>query len=379
MRFFFISCLIFSVALSGCKTAKTADDTARSFIDALNSKSYAKARSLSTSKTHDLLQIMQTMTQMQGLFGGGSSKKFADVTKMKCVEKGNVADCAYCCNEGGQNTKMRLVREKDKWLVDMGKESVLDNINLDLGGNMPKMPDAGGGNMPNFPEISTEMPNRTADRAPNDSLALPPSEVALRFADALVNKDYFELQNLSSDALHARISQSLVAENVLRDTNAVQNNAINYVYDYKNADCKPRTDTETDCVCKAKNKADIALALTKGYDAEWRVTNVVEPTKIPQPDQTKPESVAAYFITYLLNGSWDDAEAISTPETARTITFLTRTAMNRPESFDELAKLRCMVNAERASCAYCCNPLNNEDTIILVKKDGKWWVDWRLK
>jgi hypothetical protein len=170
-----------------------------------------------------------------------------------------------------------------------------------------------------------------------------------------------------------------VAENVLRDTNAVQNNAANYAYNYKLANCTPRNETETDCVCKAKNQADIALALTKGYDAEWRVTNVAEPTKIPQPDQTKPESVAAYFITYLLNGSWDDAEAISTPETARTITFLTRTAMNRPESFDNLAKIRCMVNAERASCAYCCNPLNNEDTIILIKKDGKWWVDWRLK
>jgi hypothetical protein len=250
---------------------------------------------------------------------------------------------------------------------------------MDLGGNMPQMPGGNGGenppSMPGFPDVFGRKTDNSA-RAPDDSLALKPEEVAKRFVKGLAEKDYFEVQNLSSNTLNTRITQSRIAQQVLRDSTKNEGNAFeNYTM------LSPPISKDSICEAKfrAKGKSDLSLTLLHGYDGEWRVIKIEPANSIAQPDQTKPESVAAYFITFLLNGSWDDAEAISTPETARTITFLTRTAMNRPESFDDLAKLNCIVNAERASCAYCCNPLNNEDTIILIKKDGKWWVDWRLK
>jgi hypothetical protein len=372
----FLFFALLTLGLGSCKTLNTPEQTARGFLSAVNDKAYAKARKLSTEKTHEMLKMLQSLSQMQtlaGVLGAKTDKapKFADVQKMNCTENGDIANCTYCCNMVGQNSSVRLVREKGKWRVDMAKENAMG---IDLGDAIKQIPDTGKDAPPPVydqagnPKVRAEidsMPTTTAD------------EVAKRFVKGLGAKDYFEIQNLSTEALHNRIAQSMVAEQVLRDsTKRVENPLENYTF----ASHSPNNETGKDsCVFKAKGKPNVSIALVKDYDGEWRVTNVQPANLIPKPDQTKPESVAAYFITYLLNGSWDDAEAISTPETARTITFLTRTAMNRPESFDNLAKLQCMINAERASCSYCCNPLNNEDTVILIKKDGKWWVDLKLK
>lgn len=367
-------------AMSSCKTVTTPEQTARTFIKALNAKAYPKARKYSTPKTHEMIKTMQSLSQMQdvvGLLGGkmgGASHKFADVQNMTCTENGDIANCAYCCNTAGKNASVRLVREKGKWLVDMGKENALG---LDLGGNMPETPQTPRGEIPpsDFPDVFGKK-SKATERLPTDSLELKPDEVAKRFVQGLADKDYFEIQNLSSSALNTRIVQSRIAQQVLADSSA---NGLNLFENYTMVRDIATKDSICEAKFKAKDKPELNLILQRGYDAEWRVVKIEPAASIAQPDQTNPKSVAAYFITFLLNGSWDDAEAISTPETARTITFLTRTAMNRPESFDNLAKLNCIVNAERASCSYCCNPLNNEDTIILVKKDGKWWVDWRLK
>lgn len=90
----------------------------------------------------------------------------------------------------------------------------------------------------------------------------------------------------------------------------------------------------------------------------------------------KPEQVAEKFLKHMEKKAYDDAKKLATKESAE--------AIDQVKNFDfeikstketKIEGMTCKIENEKANCTYKKNGDNNK--IDLVKKDGKWLVDYK--
>lgn len=113
--FFAVAGLLFS-----CSEPSGPEETANSFINALNAEDFEKAKEYSTKETAKMLDFMKSITGMSGEKKEEKPKK--EVKDLKCkVEAGDtLAVCSYMVD--GKEEKLNMKNVEGKWLAHMPKE-----------------------------------------------------------------------------------------------------------------------------------------------------------------------------------------------------------------------------------------------------------------
>jgi hypothetical protein len=105
------------LALASCgNKSNTPEAVAEKFLNHLNAQEYAEAKELGTEATGEYLDMMSSLSEM----APDEEVEAAEITELKCEEKEATATCTY--KTDGEEASINLVKEEDKWLVDMKKE-----------------------------------------------------------------------------------------------------------------------------------------------------------------------------------------------------------------------------------------------------------------
>ena len=127
-----IFCLINSCVNQHAKIKyKNTSKVALYFSRAIVQQNIENAKKVSTESTHKLLNVLQTLQDAQKS-NNIDSVKVADILKnmkkAKCTVENDKAFCIICCMEDEtksiESDGLHLVRESDKWMVNMTKESL---------------------------------------------------------------------------------------------------------------------------------------------------------------------------------------------------------------------------------------------------------------
>lgn len=114
------------LALASCgNKSNTPEAVAEKFLNHLNAQEYAEAKELGTEATGEYLDMMASLSEM----APDEEVEAAEITDLKCEEKESTATCTYK-SDGEENT-INLVKEEDKWLVDMKKEDPMGDTDFD--------------------------------------------------------------------------------------------------------------------------------------------------------------------------------------------------------------------------------------------------------
>ena len=115
--------------LTGCAGGEKPEKTAETFLLAVNEFNFEEARKVSTEKTHELLGMLESISNMAKKEGQSMPK--SDPPKdIKCEVTGENAVCTYCCNEEGGNATIDLIQVDGKWLVNLEKESMAPDMEM---------------------------------------------------------------------------------------------------------------------------------------------------------------------------------------------------------------------------------------------------------
>lgn len=116
-------CLVALVfATVGCGDAKKSPEAvAEEFLAALDAKDYDKAKTLSTSGTHQMLDLIKGFAgQMPE-----EDKKTEPKKVTTCAVEGEKGTCTYCCDEEGGESTLAMVQVEGEWKADMSKEALM--------------------------------------------------------------------------------------------------------------------------------------------------------------------------------------------------------------------------------------------------------------
>ena len=101
--------------------------------------------------------------------------------------------------------------------------------------------------------------------------------------------------------------------------------------------------------------------------------------------RNKPNKVAKAFLTTLYSMEYDSAKTYCTPESYGYIEYLklldnfTNTTEEKPNKNINIDIIDTKVSGDNAECKYKITGIqedeNKEQTINLIKKDGKWLID----
>jgi|GEM_PF-3211196 len=114
----------------------------------------------------------------------------------------------------------------------------------------------------------------------------------------------------------------------------------------------------------------IDLVKTEG---KW----LVEFKKESSTNFSRPEDAAESFLQHMDNKEYADAKKLATEESASAIDQVASfdTGVKKDKEKAKIEDMNCNVNGDRASCTYKKN--GSDSKIDLVKKDGKWLVDFK--
>ena len=92
-----------------------------------------------------------------------------------------------------------------------------------------------------------------------------------------------------------------------------------------------------------------------------------------------PKGVATQFVTALDSKDYTTAKSLSTKESEQMLSMVEAIAGAVPDDGKKakIDKMTCTETGETASCTYCCDRDGKEGKVDLVKKDGKWQVDFK--
>lgn len=110
------------VILANCGSKKGPESVAEKFLQHLNKKEYAEAKSLGTKATQDMIAFLES-------FPSDEPVEAIKIEDMKCTEEGEKATCTY--KENGKDATINLVKEGADWKVDMPKEMPEDTMSFD--------------------------------------------------------------------------------------------------------------------------------------------------------------------------------------------------------------------------------------------------------
>ena len=129
----FLSCLFFGACNSNPSKINYNNPAkvALFFSKAIAQQDIDKAKLVSTASTHQVLNILQTLQDAQTdkkVDVEATAATVKAIKKAKCSVENDQALCTICCMEEGteasESEGLHLIREDDKWLVHMAKESL---------------------------------------------------------------------------------------------------------------------------------------------------------------------------------------------------------------------------------------------------------------
>jgi predicted small lipoprotein YifL len=86
-----------------------------------------------------------------------------------------------------------------------------------------------------------------------------------------------------------------------------------------------------------------------------------------------PEPIAEKFLQHLNKKEYAEAKKLGTEATGQMLDFLASFPSDGAIEEVKITDMKCEVVEENATCTYKAN--DKEDSIKLVMKDGKWFVD----
>ncbi len=106
--------LLAGLLFSACERVQTPEQVAEKFLEYMEYGKYEEAKKFGTESTHEILESLQAF----GEFDEPEPRKISDI---KCEIEGDVAKCTYMADD--ERGEIYLIKEEEKWLVDMTKES----------------------------------------------------------------------------------------------------------------------------------------------------------------------------------------------------------------------------------------------------------------
>lgn len=119
------------------------EKVATEYLNALKNKEWDKAKALGNE---------DTKAKIDGIKGFGGDAGITEVKDVKCEVKENEAECSFCCMKEGGSSKLKLVKEGDKWIVNDKKEMGGADLGAELDSAATGVEDT----------LSTEMDNATS-------------------------------------------------------------------------------------------------------------------------------------------------------------------------------------------------------------------------
>lgn len=129
-----------SCGAKGNRPEKVATD----YLNALKNKEWDKAKEMGNE---------DTKAKIDGIKGFGGDAGITEVKDVKCEVKDNEAECSFCCMKEGGSSKLKLVKEGDKWIVNDKKEMGGADLGAELDSVATGVEDT----------LSTEMDNATTE------------------------------------------------------------------------------------------------------------------------------------------------------------------------------------------------------------------------
>ncbi len=385
--------IAFIFCFTACSTKRSLEQTATDFLTALDKKEYAKAKSMGTDDTKQLIELLQ---QLQMFMPKNKQTAHIDIKKMKCEKTGDRAFCDYCCNQNGMKDRVNLVKVKDKWLVDMHKEN---GGTSDFGRQFPPPP-------PPIEEAPNDAPPSEDDPvevSPEDIKAIDEAQVknttaplptlektAESFLQALDDRNFADAAEYSADSLGKVFANMAIADfALLSDDDKNKKTRPASQETYYAVGCKADTSNANTMICNCKNfKGTEKTVLTLSREdvtSAWKVIDMKNRKNVPTIDKTNKEQVAANFIVSLMNRDFAQAKKLATKNSANSIDFIAKYSVKGSLNgwdvsyYDFLSKMKCSVNDKTATCPYCCNGEMKDDVLQLQNIDGNWFVNFTVK
>lgn len=120
------------------------EKVATEYLNALKNKEWDKAKALGNE---------DTKAKIDGIKGFGGDAGITEVKDVKCEVKENEAECSFCCMKEGGSSKLKLVKEGDKWIVNDKKEMGGADLGAELDSAATQVEET----------LSTEMDNATSE------------------------------------------------------------------------------------------------------------------------------------------------------------------------------------------------------------------------
>lgn len=120
------------------------EKVATEYLNALKNKEWDKAKALGNE---------ETKAKIDGIKGFGGDAGITEVKDVKCEVKENEAECSFCCMKEGGSSKLKLVKEGDKWIVNDKKEMGGADLGAELDSAATQVEET----------LSTEMDNATSE------------------------------------------------------------------------------------------------------------------------------------------------------------------------------------------------------------------------
>ena len=113
--------LLAVVFLNSC-ASNSPEKVAEKFLNHLNKKEYAEAKKLATKESESWIDMMSSL-------GTGDTKEVKEPGKiedLKCKTEADKSTCTY--KQDGKDESLNLIKQGDKWLVDMKKENPMNTM-----------------------------------------------------------------------------------------------------------------------------------------------------------------------------------------------------------------------------------------------------------
>ena len=117
--------LLVAVFLNSC-SSNSPEKVAEKFLNHLNKKEYADAKKLATKESESWIDMMSSLST-----GDTKDQKPAGkIEDLKCKTEADKSTCTY--KQDGKDESLNLIKQGDKWLVDMKKENPMNSMTNSL-------------------------------------------------------------------------------------------------------------------------------------------------------------------------------------------------------------------------------------------------------
>ncbi|MBS4014532.1 MAG: DUF4878 domain-containing protein [Bacteroidetes bacterium] len=110
---------------SACGKKQTPEQVATKFINLLEQQKFEDAKKYGTAETIQILDMYKSLSAMSAGMAEEEDTTPGEIKDLECIIEGDKAICSYTID--GEFDQLPLVKQGDKWLVDLKKESPFDD------------------------------------------------------------------------------------------------------------------------------------------------------------------------------------------------------------------------------------------------------------